>query len=271
MSPRRRNRNRPEEEEEHPDERWMASYMDMVTVLMCMFIVLYAMSTVDQEKFEQLKASLATGFGQVETATVDTAVGVVVPPEMVDDTETLEPDAVEAAVREIEELTELKERISLGLEERNMANHVRLDIDERGLSIRLISSEMFFEPDRAVLTREAVSVLDTVGPILAPTDHRISVEGHTAQVRQLTDQALDWELSSSRAVNVLRYLSEPGGVNYTRLQAVGLGESQPLTSGTSPAELAKNRRVDIIVLSGESEQVRQLIPDLLQETAAESN
>ncbi|MHA7189982.1 flagellar motor protein MotB [Arthrobacter sp. MDT2-16] len=67
--------------EEHPDERWMASYMDMVTVLMCMFIVLYAMSSVDQQKFEQLRASLATGFGTVETATVDTAEGTVVPAE----------------------------------------------------------------------------------------------------------------------------------------------------------------------------------------------
>lgn len=268
MSPRRRHR--PEEEEEHPDERWMASYMDMVTVLMCMFIVLYAMSTVDQEKFAQLKSSLATGFGQVETATVDTAVGVVVPPEMVDDTETLEPDAVEAAAKEIEELTELKERIEMGLEDRGMASHVRFEIDERGLTIRLVSSEMFFEPDRAALTADAVSVLDTIGPILAPTDYRVSVEGHTAQVRQLTDEALDWELSSSRAVNVLRYLSEPGGVDYTRLQAVGLGESRPLTGGTTAEELAMNRRVDIIVLSGESEQVRQLIPGLLEEQQAES-
>ena len=61
----------------------MASYMDMVTVLMCMFIVLYAMSSVDQQKFEQLRASLATGFGSVETATVDTAEGTVVAAENV--------------------------------------------------------------------------------------------------------------------------------------------------------------------------------------------
>ncbi|MDQ6754021.1 MAG: flagellar motor protein MotB, partial [Actinomycetota bacterium] len=61
--PRRRNLGKPAES--HPDERWMASYMDMVTVLMCMFIVLYAMSTVDKTKFEVLKNSLATGFGVV--------------------------------------------------------------------------------------------------------------------------------------------------------------------------------------------------------------
>ena len=63
-----RGRGLEEEHEEHVDERWMASYMDMVTVLMCMFIVLFAMSTVDQAKFVQLKNSLATGFGAVDVA-----------------------------------------------------------------------------------------------------------------------------------------------------------------------------------------------------------
>lgn len=75
----------PQEEHSGPDERWMASYMDMVTVLMCMFIVLFAMSTVDQEKFEALSASLATGFGQEPSDEIDATTGVVVPPELVDE------------------------------------------------------------------------------------------------------------------------------------------------------------------------------------------
>lgn len=69
-------------EEHHVDERWMASYMDMVTVLMCMFIVLFAMSSVDQIKFEKLRNSLATGFGTEISQKVDTASGVVVPGEL---------------------------------------------------------------------------------------------------------------------------------------------------------------------------------------------
>ena len=82
VSGRRRPRKKPEAH--HVDERWMASYMDMVTVLMCLFIVLYAMSTVDANKFEKLRNSLATGFGTVASETVDTASGTVVPPEFVD-------------------------------------------------------------------------------------------------------------------------------------------------------------------------------------------
>ncbi|GAA1920193.1 flagellar motor protein MotB [Arthrobacter gandavensis] len=259
-APRRRKRR--DEEENHPDERWMASYMDMVTVLMCMFIVLFAMSTVDQAKFEQLKASLATGFGQVETNTVDTAKGVVVPPTMVESEEILEPDADLAmlAAMEVQDLTALRDRLQEGLEVKGLQDDVRFEIDERGLTIRLVSSEMFFEPDLANLTPEALDVLNVIGPILQPTAYDLSVEGHTAQVRQYTDSALDWELSSSRSVNVLRYLMEPGGIDYSRIKAVGYGESRPLNPGTSAAELAQNRRVDIVVLSAQSEAVRQLMP-----------
>ena len=255
-------RGRKAEEEEHPDERWMASYMDMVTVLMCMFIVLFAMSTVDQEKFEQLKASMSTGYGETESNTVDTAKGVVVPPDQVESEEVLDPDAALAALAatEVQELTELREKLKSGLVKEGMEEDVRFEIDERGLTIRLVSSEMFFEPDVADLTAQAVDVLNVVGPILTPTSYGVSVEGHTAQVRQFTDTALDWELSSSRSVNVLRYLTEKGGLDYTRIKAVGYGESRPLASGNTAADRAQNRRVDIVVLSGQSEAVRQLIP-----------
>ena len=282
-APRRR---RPKEEEEnHPDERWMASYMDMVTVLMCMFIVLFAMSTVDQEKFEQLRASLATGFGAVETNTVDTAVGVVARPGQVDDEEILDPEADFAgageletevpdandpaalAAAEVQDLSLLKEKIQTGLEDKGLADTVRFELNERGLTIRLVSSEMFFAPDLADLTDQAVEVLETVGPIVAPTSYQMSVEGHTAQVRQITDKALDWELSSSRAVKVLRYLVEVSGVEFSRVQAVGYGESRPLSPGTTAAELAQNRRVDVVVLSGQTEQIRELIPDIVSAEA----
>ncbi|MBP3045192.1 flagellar motor protein MotB [Arthrobacter jiangjiafuii] len=283
MSAPRRRRTRKEEEESHPDERWMASYMDMVTVLMCMFIVLFAMSTVDQKKFEELRESLATGFGQVESNTVDTAVGIIASPDQVDGTEALEPDAtlpspgvaevevpdvadpaaLAAAAAEVQDLTLLKEQIRTGLQEKGLADTVRFEIDDRGLTIRLVSSEMFFAPDAADLTSQAVQVLQTIGPIVAPTSYHASVEGHTAQVRQITDNALDWELSSSRAVTVLRYLVEESGIGYTRVKAVGFGESRPLTAGTSPAELAQNRRVDIVVLSGQTEEVRQLMPGIV--------
>ncbi|WP_026532245.1 OmpA/MotB family protein [Arthrobacter sp. H41] len=291
--------------EEHPDERWMASYMDMVTVLMCMFIVLYAMSTVDQKKFEQLRTSLATGFGAVETATVDTAEGTVVPADMANaegesfaggaeligpeppapgevpppadlpdpgatDDQQPPPAEIEAAdaadlaaaQAEVDNLRALQEQIDAGLRERNLAEAVRYVIDERGLTIRLVSSETFFLPDRAELTDQTRLVLDTVGPVLVPIPNEVGVEGHTAKLPESFEYPLDWELSSQRSVNVLRHLVERGGVPAPRISAVGFGESRPLATGTTEPELELNRRVDIVVHSDQPEEVRELIPGI---------
>jgi chemotaxis protein MotB len=261
MSSRRRRRPAAAEEE-HPDERWMASYMDMVTVLMCMFIVLFAMSTVDANKFDQLRNSLATGFGAVEIDRIDTAEGTVVPPELVDDeAEGFTPQQL--ALMEIEELTELKEKIDQALILKELDDAVQYKLDERGLTVRMIGSETFFSPDRAELTKETIGVLDVIGPVLAPVDYGVSVEGHTAQVRDLDPDPQDWELSAKRSVNVLRYLVEDGGVAMDRIAATGFGESRPMTTGGSAEDLAMNRRVDIVILSDAPETVRELIPGLV--------
>lgn len=263
MSTRRSRRSAPEEDE-HPDERWMASYMDMVTVLMCMFIVLFAMSTVDQEKFEQLRSSLATGFGSVETKIVDSADGVVVPAEQVDQGgKSL--THVELAELEIAKLRELQAKIEANLRDKGLLKAVRFVLDERGLTMRLVSSETFFEPDASYLTDRTVDVLNAIGPVLAGTTHQISVEGHTAKLPDPTVYALDWELSSDRAVNVVRHLVDKSDVGSERVAAIGYGESRPIAEGTSAADLEMNRRVDIIALSNQPEAVRKLIPELLEQ------
>jgi chemotaxis protein MotB len=289
--------------EEHPDERWMASYMDMVTVLMCMFIVLYAMSSVDQQKFEQLRASLATGFGVVATETVDTAQGTVVQPDEVNAegesfaggaavadfqpevpkdepgsadvavaTPSPSPSAggnatepmtdLEKATAEVDDLRALQERIDARLREQSLDGAVSYVIDERGLTIRLVSSETFFLPDSAQLTEQTVRILANIGPTLAPLPNEVGVEGHTARLPASVPRPLDWELSTERAVNVVRNLIDTGGVPAPRLSAIGFGESRPIATGTGEADLELNRRVDIVVHSDESEDVRQLIPGI---------
>lgn len=248
-------------EEFHVDERWAVSYADMVTVLMCLFIVLFAMSTVDQAKFEQLRNSLATGFGQVEVGSIDTAEGVVVPAELVNqDLEGLTD--LELAAQEVDDLREIQRRIDEGLRENELQESVRFELDERGLTIRLVSSETFFLPDRAELTERTGQVLDSIGPVLASIDRGVSVEGHTAKLPETFLAPRDWELSTERSVNVLRHLVEKGGVPGPSIAAVGYGETRPLAPGVSEEELKLNRRVDIVVLSDESEAVRELIPEV---------
>ncbi|MET3565767.1 MULTISPECIES: OmpA/MotB family protein [Microbacteriaceae] len=266
MSARRRKRH--EEPEEHEnEERWMASYMDMVTVLMCMFIVLFAMSTVDAKKFEQLKDSLATGFGQVKTQKVDTASGVVVPPKHVDESGKSTDFAL--AQQEAQNLQHLKDLIQAALTRDGLQDAVELKIDERGLTIGLVGNSTFFDSNRAELSPRAVSVLNDIGPVLAPEAYEVSVEGHADLRQPGAPYPTNWELSAGRATSVLRHLVEVNGFPQERIAAVSFGSARPVAghTGTTDSDLAQNRRVDVVVLSSQPDAIRKLIPQALQSPA----
>lgn len=236
----------------------MASYMDMVTVLMCMFIVLYAMSTVDQAKFEKLRNSLATGFGTTVSTSVDTAEGTVVRAEDAGKNAEGFSGNQALAVAETKKLTGLKQQMQQRLDAAGLAGNVQMSIDSRGLTVRLVGAQTFFQPDSADLNRHAERVLDAIAPTLTSSGKQISVEGHTANL--LTAYPSVWELSTARATTVLRRLVEGDGVPATVIRATGFGSSRPLTPGRTPAEHEQNRRVDIVLLSDQPEAVRKLLP-----------
>jgi chemotaxis protein MotB len=241
----------------------MASYMDMVTVLMCMFIVLFAMSTVDQKKFEQLANSLATGFGATDVGAIDTAEGVVVPEELVDD-EEIGFTELELAIQEVNRLQELRDQIDASLQAKNLAHTVEYELDERGLTVRLIGSETFFHDNSISLSAVAASVLDSVAPVLSGSEYEVSVEGHADHRQAAYPYATNWELASGRSTQVLRRLVEFGGMPGERIASVGYGSARPISVGSSSEELAKDRRVDIVVLSDQPESVRALIPTVVE-------
>lgn len=266
MSRGRGGRRKKPEESHGGEERWMASYMDMVTVLMCLFIVLYAMSTVDTAKFEKLKASLATGFGVEQSQTVDTAEGVVVPPEDAgkdglltrqDTAQDTREQLMKVAEAEKADLEELQRKIEHRLDKTGHQGAAEFTIDQRGLTIRLVSAETFFKPNSADLTANATEILQAIAPVLAPTQRYFEIEGF-ADVRQpVAPYPTNWELSASRATRVLRSLVEDGGVRGNRIASVGYGDARPVRGKKN---LAVNRRVDVVVLSDQPESVRSLLP-----------
>lgn len=250
-------------EESHPDERWMASYMDMVTVLMCMFIVLYAMSTVDEGKYSLLRDSLASGFGQVDVGKVDTATGVVVRPEDVGEIGTLtQSTPLDLALEEVDRLSALKEAMSVSLEEQGLSDNVEFRIDQRGLSIKLVGSQSFFLPDSPQLSLRAATVLDTVAPVLLSSGLEISVEGHAANA--LTNYPSVWELSAERAVGVVRHFVEKNGLEGGKIGAIGYGSSRSVNDNSTEPLRELNRRVDVVAMSNQPEEVRALIPEALK-------
>ncbi|GGJ69483.1 OmpA/MotB family protein [Glutamicibacter ardleyensis] len=262
---RRRSRRSSVAQEPENHERWMASYMDMVTVLMCLFIVLYAMSTVDQGKFAALKDSLATGFGVEDIQRIDTAEGVVVPPELSGTTGLLADTTLEGmgpeelakrAEAEHSELDALRKKIDAKLVETGHAGVAAYNIDARGLTVLLVSAETFFVPNSAELANEAEEIIDAISPILADSGKHIQVEGFADELRPIDPYPTNWELSASRATGVLRAMVEDGSVAPDHIASVGYGDARPL-KGNEKRSL--NRRVDIVVLSDQPESVRNLL------------
>jgi chemotaxis protein MotB len=280
-------------EEEHVNhERWLVSYSDMITVLMALFIVLYAISQVDNDKYVALKASLAAGFGDgtVAESVLEGTDGIMdgtsssedAPDAgtagMVDADEGLglqasdpapatspdqvDPSVLAAARAEAAHLDQVREIIENALNSQGLGDAVRFRMDERGLVLGLVADDVFFAQGSAQLTPTAMQVLDLAGPTLVSLQEQISVEGHANTVPISGRYATNWELSADRATQVLRHLVEADGMPGTRIQAVGYGDTRPLVDGTGDDAMTANRRVDMVILSVAPEAVRALLPSV---------
>lgn len=251
---------------DEPDERWAVSYADMVTVLMCLFIVLYAVSVVDETKYDQLKNGLAAAFGQSQIeGGGDLTEGMVIPPELLDDNGVR--DVATRAAQELDGLEKMRQQITDALASQGLQDTVDFVIDERGLKIGLVGAETFFADNRADLSEKADRVLALIADVLAATDNQISIEGHADHRAAVPPFESNWELSSGRSTKVARFLVEQKSIAGTRVQAVAFSDQRPIAAGDSAEDLAANRRVDIVVLSTADEQVRSLIPGLVQAAA----
>ena len=248
-------------EEGHADERWLVSYADMITVLMCLFLVLFAMSSIDADKYAQLKDSLATGFGTTPSTDVDSAVGVIVEPEYVNKegigftSDVTDQSSLELAKDEVATFKSIAAQISQGLASQGLSEQVDFTIDERGLSIKLAGGQTFFDLNDAELLPTALATIQTIGPVLAGVPNQISVEGHADTTPAGAPYATNWELAGARSTAVLRYLVESDGIAPDRISSVSFGDARQ-----TPGDSAANRRVDIVLLTTLPPAAAALIP-----------
>ena len=288
-----RRRSRAPEEEHVNHERWLVSYSDMITVLMALFIVLFAISQVDQEKYIALSQSLAEGFGdgtpEVDPSQLDGGPGVLdgLVPQSLDSVAastaglvdadsglgeqgstpaprpSVDPVLLAAAQQEAAHLAEIREALRASLAGQGLESVVAFRIDERGLVLGLVADDVFFAPASAQLTDTARRVLDAAGPTLVALPEQIAVEGHANVLPVAGRYATNWELSADRATQVLRHLVERDGLAPGRVSAVGYGDARPVAAGMDDLSLAVNRRVDLVVLSDAPERVRELVPTVV--------
>ena len=297
----RRRRTREEEPEEHEGgmERWLVTYADMVTLLMVLFIVMFSMSHVDANKYEQLKEGLANGFGRAsqilsgESPMLDDQGPVSSGSDIMDNSLITNMPASEAAKiksavaqaqqqanertfadaqAQVKSLLALWHKMQQALAKQGLQDDVQAAIDERGLVVSLVSRHVVFRANVADLTARGQRIVDTIAPVLRTIKEPIEVDGHTNQVKVKPKYyPTDWELSAARAVNVLRRLNETDGIPDRRLSATGFGHTKPLEDPSIAGSQKINKRVDIVVLSQAPAETRALYQQVQQDLQKQQN
>lgn len=243
-------------QEEEAGEAWLLPYSDLMTLLLAVFIVLFAVSKMDAEKAKKMSAvfteemmsrNYAAGTG-VGTGGSGSGGGSGFP---AGQTEIdMQSDLKEfLGEDEFKKLEDLKNEVDARLHTSGMDQSTSTMIDMRGLVVRL-NNAIVFDPGSAEIKKKSEETLIEVADILNTTDNYIRIEGHTDNTPILySGYSSNWELSSSRAINVVKFFIDKCGFSPDKLVAVGYGEFKPVSDNETEEGRAKNRRIDIIVLS----------------------
>ena len=244
-----------EHHEEHIDETWLIPYADLLTLLLALFIILFATSKVDTKKYIQVMQGLNSAFNG----------GVSV----FEESDTISLDDVSAnEIKSFQEKNQeqaqaLKDRINK--EKQDMeAIKKKLDvfINENGLTLQLqtnVTNDMLkitiqdyalFDSGMAVVKPEAQKLAAVISDMLSMyPDYKVEVAGHTDNIPIKNDEFdSNWDLSSRRSLNFMKYLLKSNNINQARFRSIGYGEYQPIDTNKTPEGRAKNRRVDVNII-----------------------
>ncbi|WP_269533405.1 flagellar motor protein MotD [Chitinimonas sp. BJYL2] len=253
---------RPEEHENH--ERWLVSYADFITLLFAFFVVMYAISQVNEGKYKVLSNSLTVAFNP-ESSTdslIKTQVGganqtlIALPykdrREAAQAQQIIKERAQRAqAMKEM--ATDLREGLAPLIDE----GQVRVSESSRGITIE-VNASLLFPVGSATLDAKSSESLVAIARKLAPSQNLIQIEGHTDNVPIASPQfPSNWELSAARAGTVVR-LFEASGVGAKRLVAIGYSDNRGMESNETPEGRARNRRVTIQILADDKDAVATL-------------
>lgn len=197
--------------------RWVVSYADFVTMLLALFMVMYAVSRVDNQKLSEFQNRMSKTFANQPNVTKYQA-------------------AKQAQVEKI-----IKENLS-------QSKSVKLLKTDKGLVIR-VNNKVLFDEGSAQIKPQAQKTLDEITKVLTKIENPVIIEGHTDSTPIKNAKfPSNWELSTARATNIISYIMKNSGISPKRLCAVGYGEYMPTGDNTTISGRNLNRRVDIIVL-----------------------
>ncbi len=216
-------------------ERWLLTYSDLITLLLAFFVVMYSMSQVDNKKFGKVSDALNTVLRGGESIL----------------RYQLEPIKNGHGLLKLGNLRMVQVRIEERFKQLGKQEELQTEITERGLVVHILESALF-DRGSAGLRPRAMEVLDLIGDQLQGRPNHVRVEGHTDDNPIQTNvYPSNWELSSARATAVVRYYTENHSIPPDRISALGYGEFRPIAANNSLENRARNRRVDVVILTME--------------------
>lgn len=231
---------------------WMNTYGDMVTLLLCFFVLLFSMSKIDAAKFQAFISSFDGGVGILDggpsIANEQQLGGGVSQMPNIDKyfQETMEGTYSQYR----EELKEIAEELEEHTQQNGISQKVEIDYNEIYVRLNFLDG-VFFDTGKAVLKPEAIEILNAMTePLQKYSEYQIKIEGHTDNRPIRTAQyPSNWYLSSARAIAVAEYYIHEKGFDPRRISADGFGEYAPIASNDTPEGQAKNRRVEIKIIN----------------------
>ncbi len=254
------------DDEEEQDEgsggapAWVMTFADLVTLLMVFFILLFAMGSIEDEKWRLIKESLKDALGTEAIPESGTRQGLdVIKMQM-----QMQEDSVhaidEVGAMVAKEIEEIASEVEEFVYKNKLSGAVEVSSDERGAVIT-ISDMVLFPPGQAKMTPEGKKVIKQVFELLNQFNYQVKIEGHTDDTPIRSKQfPSNWELSASRAADVARMFTE-AGFPAENLSIEGLAQFRPKVANTSKENRAANRRIEIVYQRG---SIRKQMVDILR-------
>lgn len=244
---------RKQREEEHADETWLVPYSDILTLLLALFIVLFAMSSIDSLKFKQMARSFNSTF-QGGTGVFDYPSPL--PQDQMEslDQKDAKNEKNQQAELEQQEMQQLKEKMDTYIESKNLNLQLQTSYTDEGLMLTL-RNDILFDSGSAQIRAQDMQIAKEISQLLVMEPPReIIISGHTDNIPIHNKQfESNWHLSVMRAVNFMKILLENSNLDAKWFSAKGYGEFRPVASNDTPEGRKANRRVEILIKSIQQE------------------
>ena len=250
----------PRKQQEPPEnhERWLVSYADFITLLFAFFVVMFASSQTDKGRAKEVSEAVEKALKDGHSVSVPPAVarilGGTVDEKGTGNAMMKGPGGAQHAPKEsqpdnIVELLPSLQRLNKQLEEEIKNGKVEMRLEPRGLVVSLRESA-FFPSGTDRLAADSTPILEKIASVIAPLSNAVQLEGHTDSVPIHNSRfRSNWELSCARGIALLDAMTDEFGLDRERFSVVGRADTVPVASNDTPEGRARNRRVDLIIVS----------------------